>query len=150
MVATAVVDQLPDRIARVVYLDAFLPLDGETASDEAARLQHRLGPTRPDATGYLRPTGPAAARPIPHDVPQPGRTFSQPIRLAHPPAATTKPTTYVLYTLPGQPPADAKFAYFYRRAQSFGWPTLTLTSDHNAHWSHPADLARLLAALARP
>ena len=150
MVIAGVVDRCPDRIARVIYLDAFLPLDGESAVQEVARLQHRTGPTAPDATGYLRPTWVTTTQPLPHDVPQPGGTFTQPIRLTRPPDRSGRPTTYVLYVPPGRPAADAKFAFFARRAAAFGWPVRTLASDHNAQWSHPAELARLIDSLARP
>ena len=149
MVITGVVDRIPGRIKRVIYLDAFLPFDGESADDEVARLQHRTGPTGPDATGYLRPSWVSATQPLPHDVPQPGATFTQSIRLRHPPGSAGLPTTYVLYVPPGRPASDAKFAFFARRAAALGWPVLTLGSDHNAQWSHPAELARLIDALCR-
>ena len=150
MVVTGVVDAVPGRIARVVYLDAFLPLDGESAVQEVAHLRHRAGPTHPDATGYLRPTWVSATQPLPHDVPQPGATFTQPIGLHASPRLSGKPTTYVLYVPPGKPLDYAKFYFFYQRAKSFGWPVTTLGSDHNAQWSHPAELTRLIERLAAP
>ena len=148
MVVTGVADRLPGRIKRVIYLDAFLPLDGETGSQEAGRLKHRRGPTGPDATGYLPATGPVATRPPPHDVNQPGGTFTEPIRLRRPPNRSGLPTAYVLYVMPGQASDDAKFAFFARRAAGFGWPVSTLTSDHNAQWSHPHELVRRIEMLA--
>ncbi len=148
MVITGVIDAVPDRIARVVYLDAFLPLDGESAVDEVRRLQHRSGPTKPDATGYLTPTWVSTTQPLPHDVRQPGATFTQPIRLREPPPLRGKPTTYVLYVPPKRPIDYAKFYYFYQRARSFGWDVTTMTSDHNAQWSHPRELTRLIESLA--
>ena len=148
MVITGVVAAVPDRIARVVYLDAFLPLDGESAVDEVKHLQHRAGPTKPDATGYLRPTWVSSTQPLPHDVPQPGATFTQPIHLTASPQLSGTPTTYVLYVPPKRPIDYAKFYYFYQRARSFGWDVTTLTSDHNAQWSHPAELTTLIERLA--
>jgi pimeloyl-ACP methyl ester carboxylesterase len=148
MVITGVVQQVPDRIAKVIYLDAFLPLDGESGVQEITHLQHRTGPTKPDATGYLRATWVSATQPLPHDVNQPGATFTQPIHLRGTPATAGKPTTYVLYVPPKKRPADAKFYYFYQRAQSFGWPVTTLESDHNAQWTHPAELTRMIESIA--
>ena len=149
MVVAGVADAVPERIARVVYLDAFLPLDGETAMREDARLQRLTPLPHIDADGTIHPTWVPATQPLPHDVPQPGRTFTQPIRLRRPPNATGLPTTYVLYVPSGLGPADAKFYFFYRRAAAFGWPVATLTSDHNAQWSHPAELAKLIESIAR-
>ncbi len=147
-VVTGVADQCPGRIAQVIYLDAFVPLDGESALQDDARVTHPTPFPPLDATGYLRPTWTSPTQRLPHDVPQPGRTFTQPIHLTRPPDRSGLPTTYVLYLPPSRRPADAKFAYFARRAQSFGWPVRTLVSDHNAQWSHPAELVRLIEAIA--
>ena len=148
MVITGVVDRVPDRIARVVYLDAFLPVDGETGLQEDGRVQRIGPPLKLDADGTIRPTWVSATQPLPHDVPQPGGTFTQPIHLSRPPDRSGKPTTYVLFVPPRRPATAAKFYWFYRRAESFGWPVRTMTSDHNAQWSHPAELAQLLESLA--
>jgi pimeloyl-ACP methyl ester carboxylesterase len=144
MVITGVVDRIHERIGRVIYLDAMVPLDGESAWQEVSHLQHHHGPVKPDGTGYLTPTWVLPLERLPHDVPQPGDTFAQPIQLAQSPQQSILPTTYVLYIPPDHPVSYAIFFYFYERAKSFGWDTRTLVSDHNAQHSHSLELAYLI------
>jgi pimeloyl-ACP methyl ester carboxylesterase len=140
MVITGVADRVPDRIKRVIYLDAILPEDGENAyagfrNDDISRLAK---------DGYLIPVWITGNPPPPHDVPHPAKTFSEPISLKNQEAARKIPTTYILTVDKGNKPEQDDFYPFYVRAQKRGWPVLIMEGDHNVQWSHPKELVRLL------
>jgi pimeloyl-ACP methyl ester carboxylesterase len=146
MVITGVADRVPDRIRRLIYLDAFLPEDGESVNT-AGGLAMNLGRTVVD--GYLPPTWLRPNAPIPHDVPMPARTFSEPISLRNQAAARRIPSLYFMFLAKGKTPDQGDFYRFYQRAQARGWPVATFESDHNAQWSHPQGEAALLEKAAR-
>ena len=93
MVATGVADKAADRIARVVYIDAFAPKDGQSLFDlvgPEGRGQHaRRARPRTATAGSCRSipmppdTAPEdAAWAVPRRRPQPIKTFEQKIKLA--------------------------------------------------------------------
>ncbi|HZL30830.1 MAG TPA: alpha/beta fold hydrolase [Pseudolabrys sp.] len=58
MVATGAADRARERIAQLIYLDAFVPRDGESAFDvlpEATRAQRRRAPATAPIVGASRP-----------------------------------------------------------------------------------------------
>jgi pimeloyl-ACP methyl ester carboxylesterase len=143
MVVTGVADRVPDRIKHLVYLDAFVPEDGESV-DAIRELAGKSGlkVTVKDGFVYLSSYNPN--KPIPHDVPQPAKTFSEPISLEHQEAARKIPATYILTVDKGHEPKDDMFFPFYERAKARGWPTLIMEGDHNVQWSKPKELVELL------
>jgi pimeloyl-ACP methyl ester carboxylesterase len=138
MVITGVVDRVPDRIKHVIYLDAAVPNDGESFNDAFG------GRTSNVVDGFIPPGRGAASKPIPHDVPHPAKTLTEPIKLQHQDAVKKIPTTYALFVGSGGKPEQAPFYRFYQRAKDRGWTMVTLASDHNAQWSHPQELVALL------
>jgi hypothetical protein len=122
----------------VIYLDAAVPNDGESFN---AAFDRPLGNV---VDGFIPPSKAAAAKPIPHDVPHPAKTLTEPIKLMHQDAVKKIPTTYALFIPPGRTMEQAPFYRFYQRAKDRGWALLTLASDHNAQWSHPKELVALL------
>jgi pimeloyl-ACP methyl ester carboxylesterase len=143
MVITGVADRIPGRIKQIIYLDAFLPEDGESVQTVTGHSPYRPG-VIPNKKGYIVPTWINQKDKLPHDEPQPGKTFTQPITLTNQAAAQAIPTTYVLYVPQGKQVWDATFYDSYTRARCRHWPTKTLTSTHNAQWTHPAELVKLL------
>ena len=141
MVITGVADRVPDRIKRVVYIDALLPENGETAdmtsrrTKQTTRRQRWLRAFRPGWTDNPPP---------PHDVPQSARTFSEPITLTNQAVAQKLPTTYILTVDKGKPPEQDDFYRFYLRAKARGWTTRIMEGDHNVQRSHPNELVKLL------
>ena len=140
MVITGVADRVPERIKRVIYLDAFLPENGESAN----AIRAHTGIDQPVKDGFVLPTWVRGNPPPPHDVPQPAKTFSEPISLKNQDAARKLPTTYILTVDAGKAPAQDAFFYFYERAKTRGWTTLVMEGDHNVQWSHPKELVGLL------
>jgi hypothetical protein len=140
MVVTGVADRIPERIRRVVYLDAFLPQSGETALD----LVDSSGATflRTNARdGFIIPVWVADDRAIPRDVPQPLRTFTDTLRLGNP-ASPRIPGIYILTVEPGTTPDP--FQRFADRAAARGWSVFQMEADHVPERSAPAALVTLL------
>ena len=140
MVITGVADRIPDRIRRVVYLDAFLPESGETALD----LADSIGATFMRANirgGFIIPTWVVDDRAIPRDVPQPLRTFTDTLRLLNP-AFRRIPAAYILTIERGKTPDP--FQRFADRAAARGWRVYQLEADHVPERSAPAALVALL------
>jgi pimeloyl-ACP methyl ester carboxylesterase len=141
MVITGVMDRIPGRIRHVVFLDAMTPADGQSALD----YQHRPLSTLKIADGMIMFPWVDAARPIPHDVPQPLKTYTEPVSYRNP-AAKLIPVTYVWFNHPDfSPEQRARGEEDARRLhEERGWSIRSLDSDHNAQTSHPKELTALL------
>jgi pimeloyl-ACP methyl ester carboxylesterase len=143
MVITGVADRLPDRVRHLVYLDAFVPENGESA----------LTIQRPGGTdwlkpmisnGFIVPPWVKPDQPAPKDVPQSLKTFSEAIVLKNE-AARKLPATYILTMDPGKTTDD--FSPQADRAKARGWTVLQLTADHNPQWSAPDALVGMLGKI---
>lgn len=141
MVVTGVADRVPERIKHLVYLDAFLPEDGESLN--TSRGDRGRPPMRPNADGFVTLRGYDPNKPPPGEVPHPAKTLSEPISLKNP-AARKIPTTYILTVDKGREPKDDGFFFFYERAVKRGWNVLTMEGDHNVQWTRPKELVELL------
>jgi len=140
MVITGVADRVPERIRHVIYLDAFLPKNGESVDD----IRAGMGLDPPVKNGFLIPTWLKGNESLPHDVPHPAKTWSEPILLKNQDRAGKLPTTYILTVDKGKEPRQDAFYRFYIRAKNCGWPVWIMEGDHNVQWSHPKELVRLL------
>jgi len=144
MVISGVADRVPDRIKRLVYLDALVPNDGDSVStmfrDGGAFIKQM---TKGD---YVVPAWVKPDQPPPHDVPQALKTFTDPIVLKND-AARKIPATYILTVEKGKEAKDDDFFPQSQRAKERGWTMLQLTSDHNPQWSAPEALAEMLAGV---
>jgi pimeloyl-ACP methyl ester carboxylesterase len=151
MVLTGIMEQIPERLSHVIFLDASVPNDGEnflaamTASGDPGASQ-----TPPLVDGYYQPTWVKAAQPPPVDSRQPAKTWADTVTYRNP-AAQKLAVTYVSFTDDGVPPAadgklpGSRYRWFMAaRAKARGWRVLTLQSDHVAERSHPKELAELL------
>jgi len=152
MVITGVADRAPERIGRLVYLDADVPRDGESEldlvpADERAGYEESAR-TRGD--GWQVPTPlpdplppglpPEVVWAVARMVPQPLATMTQPLHLEH--GAPDLPRTYVLCTegKDGVPPPP----FLDRLRSDPSWQLVELAADHTAHVSAPE---KLIAAL---
>jgi pimeloyl-ACP methyl ester carboxylesterase len=144
MVITGVADRVPDRIQRLVYVDAILPDNGESVSSVMEHTNlYRV------VNGFVIGNWMNGSPPPPHDVPMSLRTFTEPITLTNQAVAGKLPATYILTVEKGMAPALDDFYKFYLRAQSRGWPTHIMEGDHNVQRSHPRELAKLIEQAAR-
>ena len=144
MVITGVADRVPDRIKRLVYLDALVPNDGDSAiSILRGATDFIKQMTKGD---YMVPPWLKPDQPPPHDVPQALKTFTDPIVLKND-AARKIPATYILTVEKGKEAKDDDFFSQSQRAKERGWTMLQLTSDHNPQWSAPEALVEMLAGI---
>ena len=79
MVITGVADRIPERISRLVYLDAFVPNDGENLL--SLRKAGTLPVEQMAKDGFMIPNWVKPGKPYPIDVPHPLKTFTDPIAL---------------------------------------------------------------------
>jgi pimeloyl-ACP methyl ester carboxylesterase len=144
MVITGVADRVPDRIRRLVYLDAMVPNDGDSAST----LMRGGGDFIKKMTqgAYIVPSWVKPDQPPPHDVPQSLKTFTDAIVLKNE-AARKLPATYILTVDKNKEAKDDDFFPQSARAKERGWTMLQLSADHNPQWSAPDALAEMLAAI---
>ena len=140
MVITGVVDRIPERIKRVVYLDALLPDSGESLMSipDTSRARFVASIARGD---WLVPTWVQDTTVIPRDVPQSLRTFTDTLRLVNP-ARLKVPATYILTYEPQINPDP--FQMFADRAQARGWPVYKMVSDHLPERTHRTELVAML------
>jgi pimeloyl-ACP methyl ester carboxylesterase len=141
MVITGVADRVPDRIRRLIYIDAFVPQDG----DSVMSLQgSRAGWIKQMTQGqYIVPPWVKPDQPPPKDVPQPLKTFTEPIVLKNK-SARQIPATYILTVEKGLDARDDDFASQSERAKARGWAVYQLQADHNPQWSAPEALVEML------
>ncbi len=142
MVVTGVADSIPDRIKKLIYLDAFVPEDGQSVA--TAHGQERTGREMPTKDGFIHPFWATEDQSFPKDVPQSAKTFSQPISLKNQDRMKV-PTTYIL-TFEGDNPENDAFAFFATRAKDKGWKVVNMPADHNPQMSKPEELVVLLEA----
>lgn len=143
MVITGVADRVPDRIKKLVYLDAMLPNDGESGQDVMGSAEWIQKSAK---DGMLIPAWVRPGQPYPFDVPHPVKTFTDPLALKNP-AREKIPGVYILTVDPGKKPEEDAFWKSSERARARDWTVLTMEADHNPQWRKPAETAELFGTL---
>ncbi|UGT63382.1 alpha/beta hydrolase [Nocardia asteroides] len=167
MVVTALADAVPGRISELVYLDTFVPRDGESVADimgpmveafAAAALADGAGwrvPPQtapgPDGDLYGVTEEPDLSWVASMQTAQSLLTFREPLRLRDPAALAAIPVTHV-HCAGGGPQFTALRAAAlprtYPPADAPADRVLTLPTGHDAMITMPRELADLLLALA--
>ena len=153
-VISGVADLLPDRIAALVYLDAFLLEEGESLHDllPAEHRELQLSLAEQFGDGWRVP-------PIPAEIfnvnardrdwvdrqctPQPLATFQQKLRLSRGPSAIARNHYIFASGWEGTP-----FAASYGRAKARGWTTAEISCGHDVMLDEPEALVSKLLGLA--
>jgi pimeloyl-ACP methyl ester carboxylesterase len=158
MVITGVADRAPERVAQLVYLDAFVPEDGQSLLDlllperrdmflEQARTSgdgRSVPAPAPEIWGVTDDADLAWIRP--RLVPQPLATFTEPLQLRH--AGASRPRTYIACTAS---PTAASFRPFVERARTDpAWRYREIPTGHDAMVTMPDELVGLLLDAAAP
>jgi pimeloyl-ACP methyl ester carboxylesterase len=156
MVATGVADRASERLRTVVYLDAFVPKDGQSLNDLVARPPDVSSDTPtggpPPAEGWLVPPMPPSRDASPEDLawanarrgPQPRKTFSDPVRLTG--AVDRLPRVYIKCIRIN--PGDV-FEQFAARARAEqGWQYEEIDATHSPNITAPEALAEILLRIA--
>lgn len=152
MVATGVADKARDRLARLVYLDAFVPENGQSLFDllPPGQADERRKQVKADGDGWRLTPNPMPPDTAPEDVawamprryPQPLKTFEQRIALS---GRAPPPRHYIYATRSG--PGDT-FRRFAERAKvDPGWTYWEIDASHNPHITCPDRLFDLLGRI---
>lgn len=141
MVVTGVADSLPGRIRKLIYLDAFVPDNGESLLGiQGSRAD---GLKQMTTNGFVIPPWVVAGKLPPKDVPHPYKTLSDTLMLKND-LRLKIPTTYILTVAKGVAAKDDDFGAQAERAKKKGWPVLQLEADHNPQWSTPEALVEMM------
>ena len=154
MVITGAVDQVPERVAHLVYLDTFVPRDGESLTDISRiviwilRKQTREG-WRVESRGtYGVTTEPDRSWVLSKVTPQPLKTLEQPLHLKNPAIVSTKPRTHIYCTGAGFFSSLMEHIAYVAIPRSHpreaGWRLRQLPTGHDAMITMPRELADLL------
>ena len=140
MVITGTADAIPDRVRRVVYVDAFLPDSGESLAMLAqAEFNQMVASSVKD--GLIVPSWVKPDAEAPKDVPHPLKTLSDTLILVNP-AARRIPGSYIL-TIDKGATSDS-FSPMAARAATRAFTVDTLITDHTPERSAIPALVRLL------
>jgi pimeloyl-ACP methyl ester carboxylesterase len=148
MVATGVADRARDRIAQLIYLDAFVPKDGQSLADlvpEAERKRMRESVKSGD--GWRLQPNPNSPDASPEDIawvnrhrmPQSIKCFEQPVGLQ---GELMLPRAYIYCTVGGEHRPFTQFAERARRDTS--WRCYDLAATHSPNVTAPQALVTLL------
>jgi pimeloyl-ACP methyl ester carboxylesterase len=146
MPIAVVADRIPERLAQVVYLDAFAPGDGESAWSQRPDLERAFLPHVRD--GLLAPIPPEFAGADPEDydllhnglTTTPLRCNTEPVHLTG--AGERVQRTYIWCTRSG-------FGEIARRLRDDpAWDVRELDTKHMAMYTAPRELAEMLLELA--
>jgi pimeloyl-ACP methyl ester carboxylesterase len=156
MVVTGAIEHLSDRIRHLVYLDAFVPSNGESVASSI-----HGGPVRPPVIvggDWLVQSAPrqfddplegqwVTAR----RTPQPGACFSEPVYLARPLEEYPFTRTYIKATakVEGEPAGDVFWKAARHAQSSSSWRYFEIDTNHMVASNRPKELARLLLDLGR-
>lgn len=165
MVITEVAERIPERLAKLVYLDASVPVDGQNdynidflteetynaaiAADIADGMAADLPGFRvviPDIEEWIRSSlqDPAAADWVNSKLrPQPLLTFLQPVRLSNPDAAAL-PRAFIACT---EEPMAFSTQTVERVRSDPNWRVLELADNHLAFINNPPLVAEALLSL---
>lgn len=139
-VISGVVDAIPERIAQVIYLDAYVLENGESFfTNHPGDQKHLTQRAKEDGDGWLIPVD--WDNPF-GDVPHPLASLVQPIKLTNPKASQI-PASYWLFTDGKEAQVDNRYLY-YQRAKKRGWNVKSLTWNHNPQREQPAEVVKEL------
>ena len=143
MVVTAVADSIPERIKKIIYLDAFVPEDGESVFEFMSQGPAKDLMNSKDGVSIFPPWVKDTTV-FPRDVPHPVATLKQVIKLKNPNRLKI-PSTYILTSekqYGGKEKDD--FYFFYTRANKYGWKTIDMEANHNPQVDKLDDLVKIL------
>jgi pimeloyl-ACP methyl ester carboxylesterase len=154
-VIAGVADQIPERLSKLVYLDAVIVENGQSAlSVQPKETQAAMAKLSTKDNGLTVPFFSSAAFGVaPADVKwvddrltaQPYRCFTQPLTLHHP-LGNKLPLVYIACVKPALP-AMERFAA--QTKASSVWKYYALNTGHDAMMTMPTELSALLASIGK-
>jgi pimeloyl-ACP methyl ester carboxylesterase len=151
MVVSGALDRLAERVRHLVFLDAFVPADGQSLADLAGIVPDpsQLGEAWTVEPRRRQLEDPAAqAWQEVRRTPQPVRTFTEPVRMAVPLEERGFPLTYLKATAdPDEDPGSAFWRHAEHARGSDRWGYHEIESQHSVPLARPKELADLLLTL---
>jgi pimeloyl-ACP methyl ester carboxylesterase len=163
MVITGAVDQIPDHVGHLVYLDTFVPKDGESMADIAPLVVRRfrtqarthgngwrVDPPDEDTYGVTKEPDSSWVKAM--VTPQSLKTFEEHLQLQNPDIVSLKPRTHILCTGRGILVFILRNILFRRTLPPTGsnWRLRQLPTGHDCMITMPRELADLLLEIASP
>jgi pimeloyl-ACP methyl ester carboxylesterase len=148
MVASGVADRARDRVAQLIYIDAFVPQDGQSLLDLNEVARARMAELAKSGDGWRVPPNPTPPDTPPADlewlterrVNMPVKCFEMPLKLRG--GELTLPRSYIYAKR--ITPADT-FGRFAARAKSEpGWRYYEIDASHSPNVTAPETLMALL------
>lgn len=148
MVATGVADRARDRIAQLIYLDAFVPRDGQSLLDLNEPARERMRELAKDGDGWRVPPNPSPPDTSPADlewltprrVHMPVKCFETRLKLHG--GELTLPRSYIYCTR--IPPGDTFGQFAARTRSEGGWRYFEIDASHSPNVTAPEPLMALL------
>ncbi len=144
MVITGVAEQLRHRIAAIVYLDAFVPSDGQSLADFSSRSSWPEPLTPSLSASVFHVNAKDAAWVDGKTTPHPTKCFTEKLKVTGAYQSIPK-KLYIRAPLFASKAFDQALERF--RADST-WQTSTVTCGHDVMIDQPAELAAILEKLA--
>lgn len=142
MVISGVIDKVSDKIKHAIYLDAHIPHNGESliklAGERSSQWLEKMA-----QDGFLIPPWVGKEDKLPHDVPQPLKTFTDSVNYQTD-WQTQLNASYILTVELGKSADKDTFYPSYKRADKYGWNTYTLAAGHNPQVNKPDELYSLI------
>jgi pimeloyl-ACP methyl ester carboxylesterase len=156
MVITGVAAMLPERLRLLVYLDAYVPADGQSEADllpaemRLARLTDataHAGMIEPPAPAVLGITDPEMVEWVKRRwTPQPLATYTEPVQGTN--ASGAAPRGAFIHCMGGPTTTTPGFAPFAAKARADGWQVGELATGHMAMLTAPVELTAMLIEFA--
>jgi pimeloyl-ACP methyl ester carboxylesterase len=151
MVATGVADRARDKVKQLIYIDAFVPQDGQSLLDLNEPARARMQEAAKSGDGWRVPPNPTPADTSPDDVAwlnerrvnMPVQCFEQKLKLSAP---LTLPRSYIYATR--ITPADT-FGPFAKMTRSDpAWRYYEIDASHSPNVTAPEALMTMLETIA--
>jgi len=159
MVISGVAQIVPERIAHLTYLDALVPLDGQTVFDIlpgtearsteitlAGRTIKVITPPPPQAFGVDDPANVAWV--TPRLTPMPYKCYAEPIKITNKATASIA-KTYLICDIQSEGELQRCHESAFEMAKNPGWTRKRLAGPHDIMITHPTELANGLLEIPR-
>lgn len=155
MVITGVAAKAPERLSQLIYLDAYIPDEGESEIDLwPADMRAEIEADAEDSRGCRTPPSPelmgitdrAMAEWVEErTTPHPMATYTEPVPAGSAQSASL-PRAFISCTVG---PLTSVFGHFADKAREAGWPVREIATGHDAMLTAPDEVADLLLELSR-
>ncbi|MBM3245170.1 MAG: alpha/beta hydrolase [Candidatus Omnitrophica bacterium] len=153
-VVAGVAEIIPERISRIIYLDAMVPMDGQRVFDIRPGIRPRgeeiefngrkvkvMLPPEPGALGITDQQDASWVKPL--LTPMPYACYDEPVRINNPKVNSIK-KVYLLNEI--QTPGESRESHqhAYDRAEGNDWSRRIIPGPHDSMITHPGQLAEIL------